>query len=49
VLCTDSLAKHAFNVTPAFSFFADFESDPEIRRVLSALSEGGVALMPLGE
>jgi len=48
VLCTDSIVKHAFTFTPAFSLFVDFESDQEIERVSSALLQGGAALMPLG-
>jgi predicted 3-demethylubiquinone-9 3-methyltransferase (glyoxalase superfamily) len=41
VLCTDGVVKHAFTFTPAFSLFVDFESEQEIRRVSSALLEGG--------
>jgi predicted 3-demethylubiquinone-9 3-methyltransferase (glyoxalase superfamily) len=47
VMCIDSPVKHAFTFTPAFSFFIQCESDEEIRRLSSALLEGGVALMPL--
>jgi predicted 3-demethylubiquinone-9 3-methyltransferase (glyoxalase superfamily) len=47
ILCIDSPVKHNFTFTPAFSFFIQCESDEEIRRLSSALLEGGVALMPL--
>jgi predicted 3-demethylubiquinone-9 3-methyltransferase (glyoxalase superfamily) len=47
VMCIDSPVKHEFTFTPAFSFFIQCESDEEIRRLSSALLEGGVALMPL--
>jgi len=48
VICIDSPVKHAFTFTPAFSLFVDCESEEDIRRLSSALGEGGVALMPLG-
>ena len=49
ILCTDSFVKHGFTFTPAISFFVDCESEEEIRRLSSALSEGGSELMPLGD
>lgn len=49
VLCTDSFVKHAFTFTPASSLFVECESEEEIRRLASALVEGGGALMPLGD
>ncbi len=49
VLCTDSIVKHTFSFTPAFSFFVDCASEEEIRRVYAALAAGGAELMPLGE
>lgn len=49
VMCTDSLVKHGFTFTPAFSFFVTCESEDEIRRLAAALSEGGSELMPLGD
>jgi len=49
VMCTDSFVKHAFTFTPSFSFFVTCESEDEIRRLASALSEDGSELMPLGD
>ena len=49
VLCTDSIVKHTFSFTPAFSFFVDCRSEEEIGRIYAALSAGGTELMPLGE
>ena len=49
ILCTDSFIKHQFGFTPAFSFFVDCTSEEEIERLASALLEGGVALMPMGD
>lgn len=49
ILCFDSFVKHEFTFTPAFSLFVDCESEEEIGRLWSALTEGGAALMPLGE
>ncbi len=47
VLCSDSFVKHQFSFTPSISFFVDCESEEEIRRLSSALSEGGNTMMPL--
>jgi predicted 3-demethylubiquinone-9 3-methyltransferase (glyoxalase superfamily) len=49
VMCIDSIVKHDFTFTPAFSFFVDCESEEEIGRLSAALSNGGTVLMPLGE
>jgi predicted 3-demethylubiquinone-9 3-methyltransferase (glyoxalase superfamily) len=49
VMCTDSVVKHDFTFTPAFSFFVDCESEEEIGRLAATLSNGGAVLMPLGE
>jgi predicted 3-demethylubiquinone-9 3-methyltransferase (glyoxalase superfamily) len=49
VMSTDSIVKHAFTFTPAFSFFVDCESKEDIGRLTAALSSGGTVLMPLGE
>jgi predicted 3-demethylubiquinone-9 3-methyltransferase (glyoxalase superfamily) len=46
-LCSDSFEKHAFSFTPSFSIFMECESEAELNRVYSALSEGGEVLMPL--
>jgi predicted 3-demethylubiquinone-9 3-methyltransferase (glyoxalase superfamily) len=48
VMCTDSFVKHDFSFTPAFSLFVECASEQEIRRLYSALVEGGKALMPIG-
>jgi predicted 3-demethylubiquinone-9 3-methyltransferase (glyoxalase superfamily) len=48
VMCIDSITKHEFTFTPAFSLFVECESEAEIRRLSTALSEGGLELMPLG-
>jgi predicted 3-demethylubiquinone-9 3-methyltransferase (glyoxalase superfamily) len=48
VMCIDSPVKHAFNFTPSFSFFIDCSSQEEQNRLVTALSEGGAVLMPLG-
>ena len=49
VMCTDSVVKHGFTFTPAFSLFVECESEEEVRRLSSALSDGGSTLMSLGE
>jgi predicted 3-demethylubiquinone-9 3-methyltransferase (glyoxalase superfamily) len=38
VMCTDSVVKHDFTFTPAFSFFVDCESEDEIGRLSVALA-----------
>ncbi len=48
-MCIDSPIKHEFTFTPAISLFIDCESEQELDRLYKALSEGGEALMPLGE
>lgn len=47
VMCIDSPVKHAFTFTPAFSFFVDVTSEPELRRFAAELGERGGVLMPL--
>ena len=44
---TDSIVAHDFTFTPALSFFVDCESEEEIARLFSVLSNGGSILMPL--
>lgn len=48
VMCIDSPAKHAFTFTPSFSFFVDCDSEAELERLVTTLSQGGSTLMPLG-
>ncbi|ABF43170.1 3-demethylubiquinone-9 3-methyltransferase [Candidatus Koribacter versatilis Ellin345] len=45
VRCTDSVIKHAFTFTPAFSFFVDCESEDDLRRLHDELVNNGMALM----
>ena len=45
---SDSSVKHAFTFTPSVSFFVDCADEAELDRLFAALSEGGIALMPLG-
>lgn len=49
VLCTDSVVKHDFGFTPAFSFLVDCADATELRRLAAALAVGGFDLMPVGE
>ena len=46
VLCTDSIARHDFTFTPAFSFWVECESDAQLEQLLSALAQGGMVHMP---
>jgi predicted 3-demethylubiquinone-9 3-methyltransferase (glyoxalase superfamily) len=48
IRASDSWVKHAFSFTPAVSLFVDCESESEIDRICATLSEGGSALMPIG-
>jgi len=48
VLCSDSYVKHEFTFTPAISLFVHCESEEEILRLSTSLSEGGKTFMPLG-
>jgi predicted 3-demethylubiquinone-9 3-methyltransferase (glyoxalase superfamily) len=47
LMCNDSIVKHHFTFTPAISLFVECGSEAEIRRLLSALAQGGTVLMPL--
>jgi predicted 3-demethylubiquinone-9 3-methyltransferase (glyoxalase superfamily) len=49
VMCIDSPVKHAFTFTPAFSLFVDCDTEEELDRIFSSLSEGGATLMPVGQ
>ncbi len=49
VMCIDSPIEHAFSFTPAVSLFVECETQEEIRRLATALAEGGAELMPLGD
>jgi predicted 3-demethylubiquinone-9 3-methyltransferase (glyoxalase superfamily) len=46
-MCIDSPVKHEFTFTPAISLFVDCESESEVDRLFSKLSEGGKVMMPL--
>ena len=48
VMCSDSPIRHAFDFTPSTSLFVDCESEDELKRLVTALGEGGATLMPLG-
>jgi predicted 3-demethylubiquinone-9 3-methyltransferase (glyoxalase superfamily) len=48
-MCIDSPVAHAFTFTPAVSLFVQCADLAELERLYAALSEGGSALMPLGE
>lgn len=47
-MCSDSPIKHGFSFTPANSTFVEFDAIEELERVYGILSDGGQALMPLG-
>ena len=47
VMCTDSIARHDFTFTPAFSLIVDCDSEAQQEKLCAALSEGGAQLMPL--
>jgi predicted 3-demethylubiquinone-9 3-methyltransferase (glyoxalase superfamily) len=44
----DSAIKHGFTFTPSISLFVQCETGEEIDRLYGKLSDGGQALMPLG-
>ena len=46
-MCSDSPIKHDFSFTPSSSIFVELDSDAEVNRVFSALSDAGEVLMPL--
>ena len=43
----DSPVQHAFDLTPAISFFVECDSAAEVRRLAAALGEGGKDFMPV--
>lgn len=47
-MCIDSHIKHGFTFTPSFSIFITCDTEEELDRLYEKLSEGGKALMPLG-
>jgi len=49
LIAMDSARPHSFTFTPAISLFVECETVEEIERLYGGLSEGGVALMKLGD
>lgn len=47
-MAIDSGAAHQFTFTPALSIYVNCESEEELETLYKNLSEGGSALMPLG-
>jgi predicted 3-demethylubiquinone-9 3-methyltransferase (glyoxalase superfamily) len=47
IMFFDSPVRHAFDLTPAISFFVECDSADEVRRLAAALGEGGEDLMPV--
>lgn len=45
----DSAMGHQFSFTPSMSIFVNCDSEDEIARMFSQLSEGGAVMMPLDE
>lgn len=48
-MCIDSNVKHQFDFTPSFSIFLTCDTEEELEFIYGKLSEGGQALMPLGD
>ncbi len=48
-MCIDSNIKHEFTFTPSFSIFITCDTEKEIDHLYEKLSEGGGALMPIGD
>ena len=46
-MASDSAVDHNFSFTPSISMFVECESDAELQAAFDALSDGGMALMPL--
>ena len=49
VRCFDSPPVHDFGFTPSFSFFIDGDDEAQVDALWAALSDGGKALMPIGD
>ncbi|MFD7653881.1 VOC family protein [Actinosynnema sp. NPDC059797] len=47
--CIDSSQPHDFTFTPSVSLYVNCEDEEDLDRLYAALSEGGEALMPLGD
>ena len=45
-MCSDSPIEHEFSFTPSSSIFVDFDTQEELERVFSVLSDEGSILMP---
>lgn len=48
-MCIDSSVKHDFTFTPSISLYVSCDSDDEIARIFTALSQDGAVLMPLAD
>lgn len=48
-MAIDSAYAHAWGFNPSISIYVRCETDEEIERLYSALSEGGMAMMPMGD
>jgi predicted 3-demethylubiquinone-9 3-methyltransferase (glyoxalase superfamily) len=48
-MCIDSNVKHQFTFTPSFSIFLTCDSEEEIDKLYSSLTDGGQVMMPLGD
>ncbi len=47
-MCIDSNVQHKFTFTPSMSLSVICDTEEEIDRIFTRLSEGGAVLMPLG-
>lgn len=47
IMFFDSPVRHAFDLTPAISFFIECESAAELRHLAAVLGEGGKDFMPV--
>lgn len=48
-MASENTFPHAFNFTPSMSLFVECDTEEELTRLYEALSDGGNALMPLGD